>query len=168
VTRPRLTYLVIVLGTLLWCAPILLAPVLAAAGGIPARAASFMYKFFQPLCHQIDSRSFHLFGEPFAVCIRCSAIYLAFLAGTLLYPLIRSVDRAVVPDRWLLLVAALPMFLDVFANTLGLYESTTFIRTLTGAVLGGILPFYIVPAAIQAIVGLTMSPDTLSIERKEP
>jgi uncharacterized membrane protein len=168
VTRPRLTYLAIVLGALLWCAPILLAPVLAAAGGVPARAASVIYQFFQPLCHQLNSRSFHLYGEPFAVCIRCSAIYFAFLAATLLFPLVCSVDRAALPNRRFLLVAALPMALDVCADTLGLHESTLLSRTVSGVVLGGILPFYIVPAAIEAVSGLSHPRDTFSPERKDP
>jgi uncharacterized membrane protein len=166
-TRARLTYLSILFGALLWCAAILLAPVFSARGGTLAQVASLIYQFFQPLCHQIDSRSFHLFGAPFAVCIRCSAIYFAFLAGTLLYPLCRSVDRPVFPERWVLLAAAFPILLDVATGALGLHDITSVSRTMSGVVLGAVLPFYIVPAAIEAVSGFAKPYQKISPEGKD-
>lgn len=127
-----------------------------------------MYQFFQPLCHQIDERTFHLFGAPLAVCIRCSAIYFAFLGGTLLYPVIRSVNRAVLPHRRWLVLAALPMLLDVAAGVAGFHESTLVSRSVTGALIGMVLPFYIIPAAVEAVLGFTQPRDTIPLERKDP
>jgi uncharacterized membrane protein len=167
VTRPRLTYCSILLGALLWCAAILLAPVFAARGGTLAQVASLIYQFFQPLCHQIDSRSFHLFGAPFAVCIRCSAVYIAFLAGMLLYPFCRSVDRPVLPDRRVLLAAAFPMLLDVAAGALGLHDITSVSRTISGAILGAVLPLFIVPTAIEAVSSFAKPFGKVSPERKD-
>ena len=82
----RLTYAVILSGAAAWCALLLVAP---AAASVPAnlrRLGALLYGLFSPLCHQIDARSFHLCGEPLAVCGRCSAIYFGFLSGTIIYP----------------------------------------------------------------------------------
>jgi len=166
-SRPRLTYLTILLGALLWCGAILLAPVCAAAGGTPARVASFIYRFYQPICHQISDRSLHLLGGPIAVCIRCSAIYFAFLAATLFYPLVRSVSRPDIPARRWLVLSLLPMVLDVAAGAAGLHEITSLTRTISGALVGAVLPFYLIPAATEAVVGLSKPGAFLSPERKD-
>jgi len=147
--NPWKTYGFVLGGTILWCGLIVLAPALAAWEGAPAEFSSLLYRFFDPICHQIDGRSFHLFGFPFAVCSRCSSIYLAFLAGTLLYPLMYDLRRPAMPSRGLLLLALLPMVLDAAGGFLGLYEASFLTRTLTGALFGLVLPLFIVPAAIE-------------------
>ena len=62
----------ILLGAGLWCSAILSAPLVQ---------WPLLYQFFSLVCHQIPGRSWHLDGEPFAVCIRCTSISLGFLAG---------------------------------------------------------------------------------------
>src|SRR5688572_5419416 len=64
----------LLLGASIWCAAILAAPVLH---------LNYVYDLFSLICHQDPSRSWHVFGEPWALCIRCSSIYLGFLAGLL-------------------------------------------------------------------------------------
>jgi uncharacterized membrane protein len=147
--RPRKTYGLILGGTLLWCGAIILAPALAGWEAVPPWASSIVYRFFDPICHQIDARSFHLFGFPLAVCSRCSSIYMAFLAGTLLYPLLYDIGQPRMPSRLLLLVAVVPMVFDAGAGFLGLYETSFLMRTLTGALFGAVLPLFIIPAAIE-------------------
>ena len=147
----RLTYLVIAIGAALWCALIVLPPAIAASSGSQPDAARFLYSFFRPVCHQLDARSLTLFGEPLAVCTRCSAIYGAFLLGTLLYPLLRSVEKPVMPRRWLLIVALLPMLADVLPGMIGVHEVSTATRVTTGAIFGVVLPFVILPAAIEGV-----------------
>ena len=39
------------------------------------RSADAIYGFFGLICHQDPDRSFHVFGEKFACCERCAAIY---------------------------------------------------------------------------------------------
>ena len=107
----RLTYAVILSGTALWCALIVLAPAaMSSRGFVPL--AGILYALFSPLCHQIDARSFHLFGAPLAVCGRCSAVYFGFLSGTIAYPLAGDLLRSARPGRTFLLVALAPMLLD--------------------------------------------------------
>jgi uncharacterized membrane protein len=147
--HPRKTYGFILGGTILWCALVVLAPALAAWEMAPAGPSSIFYRLFDPICHQLDTRSFHLFGFPFAVCSRCTSIYFAFLAGTLLYPLIYDLRRPTLPPRVLMVVALVPMVFDAGAGFLGLYEDTFLIRTVTGALFGLVLPLFVVPAAIE-------------------
>lgn len=146
--HPRKTYGFILGGAILWCAAIVLAPAFAAWHAAPSWASEILYRFFDPVCHQINARSFHLFGYPLAVCSRCSSIYLAFLAGTLLYPLVYDLQRPVFPPRALLCIALVPMVFDAAAGFVGVYDSFL-MRSLTGALFGVVLPLFILPAAID-------------------
>jgi len=110
-----------------------------------------VYSVFRPICHQIDERSLMLFGEPLAVCARCSGIYFAFLLGTLLYPAVRRIDNPVMPPRWLLLVALLPMLADVIPGMIGIHDVSILTRVITGGIFGLVLPFVILPAAIEGV-----------------
>jgi uncharacterized membrane protein len=66
------THVALLAGSTLWCLSIIAAPVFH---------VSFVYDFFSRICHQEPGRSWHLAGEPFAVCIRCASIYFAFCAS---------------------------------------------------------------------------------------
>ncbi len=167
-TRPRIAYLAILAGSSLWCAAIIGAPLLADAGGHAAVAGAMLYEFFRPVCHQIDQRSFHILHTPLAVCIRCSAIYFSFLAGVILYPLVRSVDVPVLPHRRWLFAAAVPMLLDVAAMVLGVHESSVLTRTVSGAILGFLLAFYCLPVALDAARGRRQTVAIIPSARKEP
>jgi hypothetical protein len=84
-----------------------------------------LYSFFSSICHQAPTRSWHIHGEPLAVCIRCAAISLGFLTGLL------ALDRAdagrfkralaLTVLQWLLALAVL---------------DSDFLRALSGALLG--------------------------------
>jgi uncharacterized membrane protein len=132
----------------LWCAGILAAPVLHHAGfsGI----ANSSYSFFSRICHQNDASSFHVEGEKFGVCIRCSAIYFGFLAGLLLLPLSGALKGIRVPKPMLMIAFMIPMLVDVALNDTGLHMSTTMTRAATGILFGGAMPWYIVPILIEA------------------
>ena len=65
-------YVALLVGSTLWCLGIIAAPVLG---------LSWVYEFFSRICHQDPQRSWHLFGEPLPVCIRCASIYFAFTAS---------------------------------------------------------------------------------------
>jgi len=146
----RLTYALILSGAAAWCALILLAPAAASSTRFGPLGA-LLYASFSPLCHQIDARSFHLFGEPLAVCGRCSAIYFGFLAGAIMYPFARRSRRGGSAGRRFLLIALVPMLLDVALETAGLYASTNAVHALTGAWFGVMLPFIVIPGAAEGV-----------------
>jgi uncharacterized membrane protein len=159
----RLTYAVILSGTALWCALIVLAPAaMSSRGFVPL--AGILYALFSPLCHQIDARSFHLFGAPLAVCGRCSAVYFGFLSGTIAYPLAGDLLRSARPGRTFLLVALAPMLLDVMLEVTGLHESSNALRAATGAWSGVLLPFLIIPGAVEGISQFFSQPNPRSIQ----
>lgn len=65
-----------------------LAPLLAAQGRVEAVV---FYAAFTPFCHQYADRSWHLLGEPLAVCIRCMGVYGGATLGCILP--VRSASR---------------------------------------------------------------------------
>src|SRR5438132_9306807 len=80
-----------------------------------------IYRAFSYLCHQLPERSFSLAGHQFAVCARCTGLYLGFAAASLGYPLVRSLKRTDAPARRWLLLAAVPMAIDVGLDMLGVW-----------------------------------------------
>ena len=147
----RTTYLLILLGAAAWCTAVLVAPVLVSAGGSLAFLGRIIYQFFHPVCHQLSERSLHILGEPLAVCSRCASVYAAFLAGTLLYPALRRIQMPQYPPRSVLLAAAVPMVIDVIGGMMGIHTVTAVSRLLSGAAFGFVAPFFVIPAAIEAL-----------------
>ncbi|MFA5930278.1 MAG: DUF2085 domain-containing protein [Candidatus Micrarchaeia archaeon] len=84
-------------------------------------------------------------GYKLPVCSRDVAIYLAMLAGALVLPFVRKVESDSWPSKWLLVAACIPIAIDGFTQLFGLRESSNFLRQATGAIVGVVLPFYIVP-----------------------
>jgi len=147
----RTTYFVILLGAAAWCAAVLVAPVLVSAGGSLTYFGRIIYQFFHPVCHQLSERSLHILGEPLAVCTRCTSVYVAFLAGTLLYPALRTVQMPQYPPRSVLLAAAIPMVIDAIGGIVGIHAVTQVSRLLSGAAFGLVAPFFVIPAAIESL-----------------
>jgi uncharacterized membrane protein len=152
VTTMRATktiYTVLVVLTGIWCAGILAAPYFLHSSA--TGEARELYAFFSRVCHQQDARSFHLCGEKFGVCIRCTALYFSFFAGLLLYPVVRSLRHLSLPSHKFLLAIAAPMVLDVCLNLAGLVHSTTLSRVITGTVFGFFAPWFILPPLVEAV-----------------
>jgi uncharacterized membrane protein len=154
-SKKTFVYLLFLAPAVLWMALIVLAPYLESVGSHDL--AGLMYFFFKPTCHQLPERSFFIFGYPMAVCARCFGIYLGFLAATLLYPLILPVDNRKTPNKWLLILAIIPMGLDGGIQFLTSYESNNILRLITGLICGGVLPFYILPVYNELVYGFLCS-----------
>lgn len=99
-------------------------------------------------------------GYKMPVCSRDIGLYGAMLLGGLIYPLVRDLrDRRVWPAIWLIL-AVVPLALDggvQLASELGLlpfvYESTNWIRLVTGAIAGFVAAFYAIPILVNLLQG---------------
>ena len=142
------TYVVFVSLVAAWCGGILIAPALA--GRFPLLSHA-LYAFYAPICHQLDVRSFHLFGASFAVCIRCSSIYFTFLLSLLALPLFRRVASLTYPSTKWVALAMVPMAVDVFLDVAGLHTSSALTREITGVLFGAILPLYLVPPLLEGV-----------------
>jgi uncharacterized membrane protein len=123
---------------------------LAVANNHPSWAAT-VYHAFGYVCHQLPERSFHLLGHPLAVCSRCTGLYSGFAIASLLYPLVRSLSRTDTPARRWLLLAAIPMAVDVGLDVIGVWQNTYYSRLATGLLLGSIATFYVIPGMIDLL-----------------
>jgi uncharacterized membrane protein len=110
------TYAALLAGATLWCLSIVAAPMF----GLP-----WVYVFFSRICHQDPARSWHLAGEPLAVCIRCTSIYFAFTASLWL-----GLKASV---RWLRLSVLLMVCEFIFARFV---IDVALLRSLSGVLVG--------------------------------
>lgn len=111
--------------------------------------AIILYRSLSAVCHQLPERSFYWRGFPLGVCSRCTGIYLGFLLGLLLYPLLRRIENEQFPDRWWLIGAAIPMLIDFGGGWVGLFTNTFYSRAATGALSGCASAFYILPGFVS-------------------
>ena len=131
---------------------IVAAPLLR-AGGAGATAGA-IYRAFGMVCHQLDSRSFHVEGHQLAVCARCFGLYVGALAGVAAYPLARPLTQREMPGRVWLLAAAVPTVVDFALGFFGVWENTHLSRFLTALLLGIVTAFYIVPGLVDLSLSL--------------
>ena len=136
----------------IWCTAIVATPILTSYGGTAANAAELSYRIFSRVCHQFDSRSFHIGEYKFAVCIRCTMIYASFLLGVLFYPAVVRTRITSVTPGILLGVSLVPMGLDVLLAMFGIHESTVATRMATGLLFGSALSVVLLPA-LEEVVG---------------
>lgn len=150
----RTIYIIFLGLVFIWCGLIVGVPILMTLGDGYRETALFPYSVFGRFCHQIEDRSFVMMGEKFAVCIRCTSIYFGFLVSMIIYPLIRKIGFVKIPPISVLVTISSIIASDALLTLVGLWESTTLTRILTGILLGGVLPWYIVPTLIDAVDGL--------------
>jgi len=141
-------YVIFTILILIWCAGIVAAPLFRHAG--MQSTADIAYTMFSRICHQNDVNSFHVEGEKFGVCIRCSAIYFGFLFGILILPLTGALTRLHSPKPIYIIAVIIPMVVDALLNDSGLHISTTITRLATGVLFGSVMPWCIMPHLLEA------------------
>ena len=151
-----LTYWVVSAVVVLTLVSLIVVAPVAAAGGHSSLARG-IYGAFAAMCHQLPERSYFIDGHQLAVCARCTGVYGGFTLMLLLYPLIGSLKNPDTPPRSWLMLATIPLVIDVGVNFLGFWQNTHTSRLLTGALLGGVAVFYVMPGLIG-----------LAARRKEP
>jgi uncharacterized membrane protein len=145
--RARVVYGLLLAIAISWFLATLLPAYLAASGDL-FWAALARY-CFSPICHQMPERSFLLWGKPLAVCARCSGIYFGVIIGLLIYPWTRDCACPDTPARGYLLLAIAPTTIDFFVGFFHILTNTHLSRSLTGAIAGGGLAFYLMPVAVS-------------------
>ncbi len=113
--------------------------------------ADILYRFFQPVCDQIDARSFHIFGYKLAVCSRCASIYYGVTLGIIVYPFFRSLKNVQIPEVVYLVIPLGALIIDFSVNYLDVGHNTFASRSVTGGIFGISLAFYIVPVWISLL-----------------
>ena len=120
--------------------------------------ADLLYKFFQPVCHQIDERSFHIFGYKLAVCSRCSSIYFGLTLGIASYPLFKSLNNVEIPSLIFLVIPSIALAADFSVNYLDIAQNSFVSRSITGGVLGISTAFFFVPIWISLMKEFSRPP----------
>ncbi len=138
-------YYIFLLITLLWNVFIFFAPIFHNSEGILKNLSDFSYSFYSVTCHQLDDRSYHFLGEKFAVCSRCLSVYWGFLFSVLIYPFFKGFNNTKLPSLWFLLIPTIFLVLDAGLDLFGIFNNSFLTRSLTGAIVGLILPFYLIP-----------------------
>ncbi len=144
--RPLIMWMVASAGSLAVLTLIVAAPIALNAGhwwGLT------IYQAFSLVCHQLPDRSFFIGSHKFAVCSRCTGLYAGFAFATVLYPLVRSLRQTDAPPRKWLFVAAAPLAIDFSLTFFGVWENTHSSRFVTGALLGAVSVFYVMPGLID-------------------
>jgi uncharacterized membrane protein len=99
-------------------------------------------------------------GYKMPVCARDFGIYGAMLLAGFLYPFMRRLDERGMWPALYLILALVPIALDGGVQLLSdigwlpfAYESTNFLRLLTGAIAGGAASFYAIPLLVNLFGG---------------
>ena len=154
--RPLVFWLVSVAVMMFIISLIVMAPVAAASGH--SEIAEGIYRGFGVFCHQRPDRSYFIEGHKLAVCSRCTGLYAGFAFTLLIYPLVRSLRSAATPPRRVLFLAAVPLLIDFSLTFFGVWENTHTSRLLTGALLGSVVVFYVMPGIVDwSLRGLQVS-----------
>ena len=114
---------------------LVLAPALLAAAGSPY--ADVLRWLLHPICHQIPERSFHLLGEPLAVCQRCTGLYLGFALGVVAWPLLPRLAARLAAQPRCIGFFVLPMAIDWLVENSG---ASRFATGMIAALPIGLLP----------------------------
>lgn len=142
-------YVIFLTISLLWNISLILFPYFESLGNGWAEISYFGYSFFSSACHQVEERSFFMFGNPLPVCSRCSSVYFSFLLAVILYPFIKGLENKKLPPIWILLIVSLLVFLDAVLDIFGIFKNTFATRTISGALIGFVLPFYLIPGTLN-------------------
>jgi uncharacterized membrane protein len=111
------------------------------------------------ICHRIDERSFHLASRQLPLCARCSGMYLGALTS-LIYQL-RLGKRGGMPPTKIMIVLGMfflafaidgvNSYFHFFSNLPTLYQSTNWLRLLTGSGVGLSIAAVLFPTFHQTV-----------------
>ncbi len=137
-----------------------LTPLLQARGWTPL--ATVLYLLYRPLCPQRPEHSYFIAGYKMAFEQRETAIYLGLLLGGLLFAPVRRRLRPL--NRRVLVLAALPLLIDVLSQTAGLRGSDWRWRTATGIIFALALVWWAYPYLERDLAAPAPRPE----ERRTP
>jgi uncharacterized membrane protein len=157
----KVIYSFILAFCLIWCAAIIIAPLWHNEAGFAGSVSEYSYSFFSRSCHQIDERSLHLAGNKLGVCSRCTSIYFAFLLGVIIYPFIRKLNNIDLPPLIWLGIGAGLVAIDAGLDLFDIIKNTYITREISGAALGLVLPFYIIPGIIRIFYEFFLPPNVM-------
>lgn len=153
----RTAYLLLMMPALAWCAGFVVAPLLASHA-----FADVLAQLYVRVCHQLPERSFAWGALPWAVCIRCSSIYLAFTLTILVVPLVRGLDRWRPLSPRVFAAWLVPVVADAVFDFVGLHAAGSVSRIMTGTLAGIGLALTVTPLFLEALTRRRVTPAVTS------
>ncbi len=108
-SQARISWLALLGAAVVFVSLPIVAPAAASRG---SSLAAWIYLAFDPLCHQISERSFHLDGHAFAVCHRCFGLYVGAVIGLIVVPFWTSGRNYILEQPRRILIFIVPLALD--------------------------------------------------------
>ena len=115
--------------------------------------AALCYLVFSPICHQDASRCFSFGALPWAVCQRCSGIYLGLFIAALLPLHMDRLPRLLRSRRNLVIACTALLMCDAVLPILGIWTNTPASRFLSGLFFGAMLSTLLVPGIAELLRG---------------
>ncbi len=111
--------------------------ILSFGPGLVGKWGWWTYRIFDPLCHQLPSRSYLYQGAQMAVCSRCLGIYTSMFAGWILMPVfgIAGLNKRAWLNGFFIFAVSLNLF-DILGNYFELWSNTLTSRLLLGILFG--------------------------------
>jgi len=100
----------------------------------------FLHKSYSLVCHQQPEKLIAIGYKHTLVCARCTGIYSGALISSFLLLVLKMKNQLNIK---FLLIASIPMFLDVILYSLGIYRYSKTIAFSTGILLGSVGFLYI-------------------------
>ena len=120
-----------------WLMLIFAAPLLSAA---ELAASTWLYQFFEPICHQIVDRSFIFMGAALPVCARCLGLYAGFWTGLLVLPKAGFLTSRLERHPRLIIAFSIPLIIDLVTY------NTHWTRLASGLLASLPFPFFVCKA----------------------
>jgi len=115
----------------------ILAPLIQHIFGYPHGEA--IYSHLSGICHQYPTRSFWIFNRPFALCSRCTSMYMGLFIFSTFFTIKKNYTKRLIIGFSLILFVSFDPIIQLFTS----YESNNFIRLVTG-IIGGVGTFLII------------------------
>lgn len=147
--RQSTAYRLILFSVLVWCFLLFIPPIIANLEQQDHSISKSFYKVYSPICHQYESRSFHLGAFKLGVCARCFGIYIGFLLGVGFIPFFPK--KQIFSDVLQWLIAISPILIDITLDGFNIHRSTLLSRSITGGWFGLFSVKIIIPILLDAI-----------------
>lgn len=106
-----------------------------------------LIKSYSNLCHRDTEKCIVIINESMLVCARCAGIYL----GTFITGLISLCKKSNEINFNKIIIMSLPMFLDVFFSTIGIYKYSQTLAFITGLAFGSMI-YMIVISELENLI----------------
>jgi len=110
---------------------------------------NYLERIGSAVCHQMAERSFIFDGMQMPLCARCTGIYTGVFFAFCFFFLKKRIKNGKpfsMAQTPLMAASVLPVGIDGVGSYLGFWESSQFLRILTGSIVGAVIPGFLLLA----------------------